>query len=131
MTSADFSWLALLHLQATILQSQVSMKPPEVRDFSFLSCSHCIYCFRFRTVLEFVLFRKLVHLKQPHIQFVFLGSGFCLQLHSANGRYCNPQKTFNLLGMRHARHIKQENSLHLQGVLSLGPEGLEPSTHGL
>jgi len=27
--------------------------------------------------------------------------------------------------------IKQQNSLHLQGVLSLGPEGLEPSTHGL
>ena len=77
----------------------VSARSPRVRTIAFIPCTRRIYCIGFVQCWTSSCVADLSALIQPHIRFLFIGSGLCLRLPSdstsqwtplplANGSHC-------------------------------------------
>ena len=85
MASADFSGFSHTSLYGLLFQNSFPWHIPETSPGKNDNL-HPIYLPnilpRIRVVLDFVLLRKLVRSKQPHIWFLFIRPGLCLGLPS-------------------------------------------------
>src|SRR5699024_4735068 len=105
MASADFLQFILPSLtglslwKIPFLSSGTLVRPPRVRAITFLPCNCCIYCMELVQYWTLFCSANSSIPSQPCMQFLFVSSGFCLQLPSdsasrrtplplANSSYC-------------------------------------------
>jgi hypothetical protein len=83
MASADFCQPIPTPLGASSTR-QVD-RPPKVRRVTFIPYTRRIYFHTFRMVLGFESLSPLAQMWLPHMRFLFVGPGLCLQLPSDSG----------------------------------------------
>ena len=103
----------------------VSARSPRVRTIAFIPCTRRIYCIGFVQCWTSSCVADLSALIQPHIRFLFIGSGLCLRLPSdstsqwtplplANGSHCQAHSGLSPPSYRPCRahhHLKNPRRL--------------------